>query len=76
MANLLRIYAALEGIDPKLAPLAFEGDNMSAFKDRLTDKLIDKICPIGERAMNMCSNEEGKLLDIIDQGARKADKDC
>lgn len=49
---------------------------MSAFKNKLTDKLIDKICPIGERAMNLCLNEEERLLEIIDQGARSAEKDA
>lgn len=74
VANLLRIYAALEGIDPKKAPQVFEGHNMFEFKSKLTDKLIDKVCPIGEKAMNMCANEEDKLLEIIDDGARKANK--
>ena len=47
---------------------------MFAFKEKLSNKLIDKICPIGEKAMAMCAKEEGKLLEIIDDGARKANK--
>lgn len=54
------------------SPQLFEGDNMFAFKEKLTDKLIDKLCPIGERALKMCEDEEDMLLDILDQGARKA----
>ena len=54
LANLLRIYSALEGIDPHKTPVLFEDDNMFAFKEKLSNKLIDKICPIGEKAMAMC----------------------
>ena len=74
VANLLRIYSALEGIDPRQSPAAFEGDNMFAFKEKLSNKLIDKVCPIGERALEMCAKEEGKLLETIDDGARKANR--
>ena len=56
LANLIRIYAALEGISPKKAPQLFEGDNMFKFKEKLSNKLIDKICPIGERALELCDN--------------------
>lgn len=45
---------------------------MFAFKEKLTDLLIDKICPIGEQAMTLCETEEDRLLDILDQGAVKA----
>jgi len=47
---------------------------MFAFKEKLTDKLIDKICPIGERALKMCEDEEDRLLEILDQGAKEANK--
>lgn len=58
LANLLRIYAAIEGIDVTKTPQLFEGDNMFAFKEKLTNKLIDKICPIGEKAMKLCAEDE------------------
>ena len=54
VANLLRIYAALEGIDVRKSPQMFEGDNMFAFKEKLSNTIIDKICPIGEKAMSLC----------------------
>lgn len=74
VANLIRIYAALEGIDPRKAPQLFEGDNMFAFKEKLSNKLIDKVCPIGERALELCEKDEDLLLQIVDDGARKASK--
>ena len=69
MSNLLRIYAALEGIDVRKAPGLFADDNMFSFKEKLSNKLIDKICPIGERAHNLCDKEEGRLLEVVDAGA-------
>ena len=56
VSNLLRIYAALEGVNPNKVDQLFEGDNMFAFKEKLSNKLIDKVCPIGERAMDLCAN--------------------
>lgn len=72
VANLLRIYAALEGIPLNKVASVFEGDNMFAFKEKLSTKLIDKVCPIGEKALDLCKNQEDMLLDIIDRGAKEA----
>ena len=69
---MLNIYAALEGIDVKKVDQLFTEDNMASFKNKLSNKIIDKICPIGEKAMSMCANEEGKLLEILDKGAKQA----
>jgi len=66
VSNLLRIYAALEGIEPHKSPLLFANDNMFTFKEKLSNKVIDKICPIGERAMKLCEDQEDYLLDMID----------
>ena len=72
LANLLRIYGALEGISFSKVPQLFEDDNMFQFKEKLSNKLIDKICPIGDKARNLCVNDEDMLLQIIDDGAKKA----
>ena len=40
--NLLRIYAALEGIEYSKVDQLFENDNMFSFKEKLSAKLIDK----------------------------------
>jgi len=50
----LSIYAALEGVDVKKLDKLFENDNMFSFKEKLSNKIIDKICPIGERAQKLC----------------------
>ena len=72
VSNLLRIYAALENIEPLKVDQLFENDNMFSFKQKLCTKLIDRICPIGEKATKMCIHEEGKILEVLDQGAKVA----
>ena len=72
--NLLHIYAALEGVDVKKVDQLFVDDNMASFKTKLSNKIIDKICPIGEKAMSLCANEEDRLLEILDKGALQAQK--
>ena len=40
--NLLKIYAALEGLPGEKVDQLFEEDNMFSFKEKLSNKLIDK----------------------------------
>ena len=40
--NLLSIYAAFEGIDVQKVDQLFEGDNMFSFKEKLSNKIIDR----------------------------------
>lgn len=74
LANLLRIYAAIEGINVKKVDQLFESDNMFSFKEKLSNKLIDKICPIGDRTIDLCMNKEDMLMEILDKGAEVANK--
>ena len=50
----------------------FEDDNMFSFKEKLSNKLIDKICPIGDKALELCREKEDMLLEIVDMGAKEA----
>ena len=74
VANLLRIYAALEGIPVGKVDQLFQEDNMFSFKEKLSNKLIDKICPIGDKTLDLCRNQEGMLLEIVDMGAKEANE--
>ena len=47
---------------------------MFSFKEKLSNKLIDKICPIGDRTLELCQQHEGMLLEICDMGAKKANE--
>jgi hypothetical protein len=31
-----------------------------------------RICPIGEKALNLCSKQEDYLLEVLDKGAKNA----
>lgn len=33
-----------------------------------------RICPIGEKSLDLCKNKEGYLLDVIDQGGKNANE--
>jgi len=39
---------------------------MFSFKEKVSNKLIDKICPIGDKAKELCIKHEDMLLDIVD----------
>ena len=43
-------------MDVKKVDQLFVDDNMASFKTKLSNKIIDKICPIGEKAMSLCAN--------------------
>ena len=47
---------------------------MFSFKEKLSDKLIDKICPIGDKTLDLCVKNEDMLLEIVDQGAKDANE--
>ena len=42
---------------------------MFSFKEKLSDKLVDKICPIGDKTLDLCMKQDDMLLDIVDKGA-------
>lgn len=47
---------------------------MFSFKEKLSNKLIDKICPIGDKTLDFCRNQEDMLLEIVDMGAKEANE--
>ena len=38
--------------------------------------MLFRICPIGEKALKLCAHEEDHLLEILDQGAKDAQKEA
>jgi len=47
---------------------------MFSFKEKLSNAIVDKICPIGEKTLDLCRNKEDMILDVVDQGARAANE--
>jgi len=42
---------------------------MFSFKEKLSNVIVDKICPIGEKTLDLCMNKEDYLLEVVDKGA-------
>ena len=53
-ANLISIYASVNNINVSEVLKEFSGKNFSTFKSKLSESIIERICPIG--------NEINKLL--------------
>jgi len=50
----------------------FGGKNFSTFKSKLSESIIEKICPIGNEIKKLLKDK--KFLDnILQKGAKKAD---
>jgi len=71
ISNLIEIYASLTDQEIEEASNKFKDCKISDFKEALSDVIIDVICPINKKVLNIL-NQEQKLEDIIEDGAKKA----
>ena len=69
--NLLGIYCSLSGEKIEETIKIFKGKNFSFLKDKLSDLIIEKICPIGEEIKRLM-NDENHLISILKLGSEKA----
>ena len=68
MSNLIAMYASFrDDISVEQAIEEIEPHNMGGLKTALTDVLVDKVCPIGNRMRDLLSNPG--LGSSIDDGA-------
>ena len=70
-ANLISIYAGINNIDIKDVLKDFGGKNFSTFKSKLSDSIIERICPIGDEIKKLLKDEIF-LNKILHKGAKKA----
>jgi len=70
--NLISIYASLNDIDVEKVLTEFGGKNFSTFKRKLSESLIEKICPIGKE-INKLLKDKKNLIEILKKGSKKAD---
>ena len=70
--NLISIYASINGIEIIKVLKEFGGKNFSTFKSKLSESVINKICPIGKEIKKLLKDEV-YLNSILEQGAKKAD---
>ena len=70
--NLLSIYASINGIELNQALKEFGGKNFSTFKSKLSESLIEKICPIGDEIKKLLK-DKNYLIQILTKGTKRAE---
>ena len=71
ISNLIEILAAVSGTAPEQVEAAFDGSGYGAFKQAVADAVVDYLAPVRERYSELRA-DEGRLEDILEQGAAKA----
>ena len=71
-ANLISIYGSINNISIENILKEFGGKNFSTFKSKLSESIIEKICPIGQEIKKLLKDKK-YLNDILTKGSKKAD---
>ncbi len=69
--NLIYIYASLNNIGVDKVLNEFSGKNFSTFKSKLSESVVDKICPIGNEIEKLIK-DKGYLHGLLKKGAKRA----
>ena len=69
--NLVSIYASLNNDKVENVLKEFGGKNFSTFKSKLSESIIEKICPIGQE-INKLLKDKDYLYKILENGSKKA----
>ena len=72
-ANLISIYASINGIEVAKVLKEFGGKNFSTFKSKLSESLIERICPIGNEIKKLLKDKR-YLNKILEKGSKRANK--
>jgi len=70
--NLILIYASINNLKVENVLKEFGGKNFSTFKSKLSESLIEKICPIGIEIKKLLNDVE-YLHQVLEKGSKKAD---
>ena len=70
-ANLMSIYANINSVSMEEVFTEFGGKNFSTFKSKLSESIIERICPIGKEIKRLLK-DESYLKNILERGAKKA----
>ena len=70
--NLISIYASIHEIEISKVLKEFGGKNFSTFKSKLSESIVEKICPIGEEIKKLL-DDKSYLNDILKKGSKRAD---
>ena len=69
--NLINIYCSISEKTIENAISEFQGKNFSFLKDRLSDLIVEKICPIGNEIRKLLKDKE-YLLNVLKEGNQRA----
>ena len=70
--NLISIYASLNNIEVSKVLKEFGGKNFSTLKSKLSESLIERICPIGDEIGKLLK-DKNYLNGILENGSKRAD---
>ncbi len=70
VANLLEIYAALNGVSADAALHEFEGKSYSVLKGAVADAIVDALAPIQHRYQELRADEAGLYRVLAESAAR------
>ena len=70
--NLISIYASINNVKIDKVLKEFGGKNFSTFKSKLSESIIEKICPIGKQIEKLMDDEK-YLHNVLEKGSKKAD---
>ena len=70
--NLISIYSSINSISVEKVLDEFGGKNFSTFKSKLSESVVEKICPIGKEIKKLLK-DENYLAGVLEKGAKKAD---
>ena len=71
-ANLISIYSNINSVSIEKVLDEFGGKNFSTFKNKLSELVVDKICPIGNEIKKLLK-DKNYLVGVLEKGAKKAD---
>ena len=71
-ANLISIYASINKIGVDKVLKEFGGKNFSTFKSKLSESIIERICPIGKEIRKLLK-DKNYLEKILGKGTKRAD---
>ena len=71
-ANLISIYASINEIEVSKVLKEFGGKNFSTFKSKLSESIVERICPIGDEIKKLLK-DKSYLHSILENGGKRAD---
>ena len=71
-SNLISIYSSINDVKVEKVLQEFGGKNFSTLKSKLSESLIERICPIGSEIKKLLK-DKNHLSNILIEGSKKAD---